>query len=149
MSIGTTFIIYDQTTSGKIKIREEYGGYSATGTGGYITGDGGYFTIWQETKQGEEAGLPSDIIVYTSFIMSGSKVGNGDLNYVNSLSVITKVISNSNEYDDEDLESIEGTWWMAEGNFELTGPPKLKVNNTFNDAFQKLINNILIDMFKN
>jgi hypothetical protein len=110
-SLGsTTFFIYDQTELGRIKITEQDGEYVAYGTGGYITGDGQYFTIYQESIQGEEAGLPVGVTLYVSFILSGRKSTLGTIEEAQFLNVTTSVVSTNTDYDYH-----EGEWYMGAG----------------------------------
>lgn len=120
LPINSTITLYNQTASGKINFKEEISGVSVNGTGGYIIGENGEFSIFQESLQnGEEAGLPSDLSVTVVLIMSGIKYNQGDLR-AKGISIITKATSpNPKDYD---LVSIEKIWWMWEAYFNLEGP---------------------------
>lgn len=116
MPINSEIKLYNQTTSGKIDFQEKVGGLTAWGSGGYITGDNGKFTIWQESRQsGSEAGLPNDITINVALLVSGTKLSNGDLT-AKGISIITEVITTNSEYDTEFIEEI---WWMWEADCEL------------------------------
>jgi len=120
--ISSTVTLYNQTTSGKISFKEEIQGIVVQGTGGYIIGDDGKFSIFQESIQkGEEAGLPSDLSVTVVLIMSGQKHEDGNLT-AKGISIITDASSsNSGNYD---LETLKKVWWMWECLFVLQGPAK-------------------------
>ncbi len=116
LPINSEIRLYNQTASGKIDFQEKVGGYTAWGSGGYITGDNGKFTIYQESRQsGSEAGLPNDITINVALLMSGVKLSNGDLT-AKGISIITEVVTTNSEYD---IESIEGIWWMWDADFNL------------------------------
>jgi hypothetical protein len=129
LPINSKITLYNQTASGKIDFKEEIPGATAYGTGGYIIGKNGEFSIFQESLQnGEEAGLPSDLSITVVLIMSGTKYSQGDLR-AKGISIITKATStNPGNYD---LESIEKIWWMWDAYFNLEGPAKrsLSVNS--------------------
>ncbi len=120
LPITSTITLYNQTASGKISFKEEISGIVAWGTGGYIIGENGKFSIFQESLQsGEEAGLPSDLSITVVLVMSGTKYSQGDL-IAKGISIITKATSpNSKDYD---LEALEKVWWMWEADFYLEGP---------------------------
>lgn len=114
--INSEFKLYNQTASGKIDCQEKVGEFTVWGSGGYITGDNGKFTIWQESRQsGSEAGLPNDITINVALIMSGTKLSNGDLT-AKGITIVTEVSTTNSEYD---TESIEGIWYMWETDFDL------------------------------
>lgn len=116
LPINSEFKLYNQTTSGKIDFQEKLEGLSVWGSGGYVTGDDGKFTIWQESNQsGSEAGLPNDLTINVALLMSGTKLNNGDLSG-KGISIITEVTTTNSEYD---IESLEDIWWMWEADFEL------------------------------
>jgi len=116
-SINTEIVLSKQTTSGKIDIEERAGGIVVSGSGGYITGDDGYFTIYQESKQsGSEAGLPNDLALTVVLMMSGKKTSNGDLTGVQGISIITQATGNSSAYN---LSAMEGLWWKWDAEFYL------------------------------
>jgi hypothetical protein len=116
--INSLFTLYNQTTSGGISFRESVGGYTAWGSGGYVTGAGGQFTIWQESKQsGPEAGLPNDITINVALIMSGSKLNTGNLN-ARGVSIITDVITTNTSYN---TDNVRGRWWAWDVNLSLVG----------------------------
>ncbi len=122
LPLRSTITLYDQTASGKIKIKEEVQGIVVYGAGGYIIGDDGKFSIFEESYQsGEEAGLPSDLSINVVLVMSGKKYSNGNLK-AKGISIVTKASStNSGKYD---LEAIENLWWMWEADFYLEGAAK-------------------------
>ncbi len=122
LPINSTITLYNQTASGKISFKEEMFGIVVWGTGGYIIGENGKFSIFQESLQnGKEAGLPSDLSITVVLIMSGTKYSQGDLK-AKGISIVTKVTSpNPENYD---IESIERIWWMWEAYFNLEGPAK-------------------------
>ncbi|MEK6833314.1 MAG: hypothetical protein AABY32_04655 [Nanoarchaeota archaeon] len=120
LPITSTITLYNQTASGKISFKEEISGIVAWGTGGYIIGENGKFSIFQESLQnGEEAGLPSDLSITVILVMSGTKYSQGDL-IAKGISIITKATSPNSE--DYDLEALENVWWMWEADFYLEGP---------------------------
>jgi len=114
--ITSKITLYNQTASGKISFKETLGSITVWASGGYITGENNDFTIWQESRQsGSEAGLPDDVTVYVSLLMSGYKEDDGDLK-ISGISIITRVITDNKEYD---IDEIEGQWWMYEGTLSL------------------------------
>jgi len=116
LPINSTTCLYNQTVSGSISFSESVGTISVSGTGGYITGDNGKFSIWGEALQsGSEAGLPNDCSITVVVIMSGQKLSGGDLT-AKGLTVITEV-KNCSDVD----EDITGVWWMWEADFILQG----------------------------
>jgi len=139
LPINSEIKLYNQTASGKIDLQEKVGGLTARGSGGYITGDNGKFTIWQESKQsGSETGLPNDITFNVAFIMSGIKLNNGDLSG-KGISIVTEVTTTNREYD---IESLEKIWWMWIGHFDLqtgTKSETVKLRNTTLEILQKII----------
>jgi len=115
-SINSKITLLNQTASGKIDLKETVGSITVWGSGGYITGENNDFTIWQESSQsGSEAGLPDDVTVYVSLLMSGYKEDDGDLK-ISGISIITRVVTDNKEYD---VDEIEGQWWMYEGTLYL------------------------------
>ncbi len=125
LPINSTITLYNQTASGEIDLKEQAQGITVYGRGGYIIGENGYFSIFQESLQtGEGAGLPSDVSVTVVVIMSGKKYDNGDLT-AEGISIITNVdCSDPEEYN---IESLEKTWWMWEAYFTLEGPAKKSI----------------------
>jgi hypothetical protein len=116
LPINSEIKLYNQTASGKIDFQEKTSGITVWGSGGYITGDNGKFTIWQESRQsGSEAGLPNDITINVALLMSGTKLSSGDLT-AKGISIITEVSTTNDEYD---TEAIEGIWWMWDADFDL------------------------------
>ena len=116
LPVISEFELYNQTTSGKISFREKVEGITVSGTGGYITGNNGRFTIYGESRQsGSEAGLPNDISLNVVVLMSGSKLSNGDLT-VKGISIISDITTTNKQYN---TEGIEGSWWMWEADFDL------------------------------
>jgi len=115
--VQSEFILSKQTESGKIDFEERLGGIRVSGSGGYITGTKGNFTIYLNSNQtGSEAGLPDDVSVTVVLMMSGTKLNNGNLGNVEGISVITKATSKNSDYD---LRSIEGSWWKWKADFYL------------------------------
>ena len=113
MPVQSEFVLSQQTNSGKINFEERIGGIRASGSGGYITGNNGRFTIYQESKQsGSEAGLPNDVSLTLVLMMSGTKSDNGNLTNVQGISIITAV--NNASY-----KSAEGWWWKWDATFYL------------------------------
>ncbi len=116
LPINSEIRLYNQTTSGKIDFQEKVGGITAWGSGGYITGENGKFTIYQESKQsGSEAGLPNDLTINVALLMSGTKFSNGDLT-ASGISIITDVTTTNGSYN---TEAVEGIWWMWDADFDL------------------------------
>jgi len=144
LPINSTITLYNQTTSGKISFKEEISGIIVQGSGGYIIGENGKFSIFQESLQnGEEAGLPSDLSITVILIMSGTKYSQGDLG-AKGISIITKAISSNPDYD---LKAIENLWWMWEAYLNLEGPAKASSSaNTdnlyFPDEMKEIIRNL-------
>lgn len=129
--VNSLITLYNQTASGKISFREKVGNITAWASGGYITGDNGKFTIWQESKQsGEEAGLPEDLTVYVSLIMSGTKSDDGNL-HAKSIAIITDVQTTNSNYD---IEAIKSIWWMVEGDYNLKGEASLNSAGDFSKS---------------
>jgi hypothetical protein len=92
--------LYNQTSSGKIDFEERAEGLKVSGSGGYITGDNGRFTIYVESKQsGSEAGLPDNVTMMVVLMMLGTLSSNGNLTGVQGMTVITDV--NNSEYKEE------------------------------------------------
>ena len=116
--INTEFKLYNQTTSGKISFQEIIGSISVSGSAGYITGENGKFTIYGESRQsGSEVGLPDDLSINVVFMMSGTKLSNGDLSAVKGISILTEVNTNNKSYGD--IKTLEGNWWMWNADFDL------------------------------
>jgi len=119
--VGTSLVnsqvtLYNQTASGKISFKETFNNITLWGSGGYITGENNDFTIWQESRQsGSEAGLPDNVTIYVSLLISGYKEDDGDLK-ISGISIITRVVTDNKEYD---IDKIEGQWWMYEGTLYL------------------------------
>jgi len=112
----STICLFNQTKSGLISFTERVGNIVVGGSGSYITGEGGNFTIWGESVQtGSIAGLPDDCAITVVIIISGQKLTGGNLS-AKSLSVITEI------KNCPDLDDYVGSWWMCEGDFYLQGP---------------------------
>jgi hypothetical protein len=110
-AINSQFNLYNQTASGKISFSETLDGISVSGSGGYITGKNGKFTLYQESQQsGAEAGLPDGVTMTAVFIMSGTKLSNGDV----EAKGITIITEGSGDYD-----FFVGQWWMWQSTMEL------------------------------
>ena len=121
--MSSEFELYNQTASGKINFREKGGGISASGSGGYITGSNGRFTIYLESRQsGSEAGLPDDVSVDVIGLMSGSKDNSGNLR-VKGMTTVSKVYTSNKQYD---TKSIEGSWYMWDADFTLQSEARSK-----------------------
>jgi hypothetical protein len=119
LSINSQITLYNQTKTGGINFKESVQGITVQGSGGYITGENGKFTIYQESVQtGSDAGLPDDMTIYVALIMSGTKLANGDLS-AKGLSVITDIKADAKKYPNKD--AVKGLWWMWEANLKLTG----------------------------
>ena len=115
--MGSEFILSGQTSSGKINFEERINGIRATGTGGYITGANGYFTIYLVSEQtGTEAGLPNDVSITVVVMMSGKQSSNGNLTDVEGITIYIKAKSSNKDYD---LRAIEGLWYKWEATFYL------------------------------
>lgn len=127
-NFNSQITLYNQTVSGRIDFVERVYGLTAWATGGYITGESGSFTIWQESKQsGSEAGLPEDITIAVALLISGTKLGNGDLD-ARGISIITNVETTNSSYNSD---KVEGIWWMWEADFNLHALLASKGNNGF------------------
>lgn len=144
MPIISEIKLYNQTTSGEIDFQENYGDLTAGGSGGFITGDNGKFTIWQESRQsGSEAGLPDDLTVNVVLLMSGTRLNNGDLS-AKGISIITEVNTINTEYDG--IEALEGIWWIWDCDFDLQAGKSATIqlknkNNSF--ASQEILQLII------
>jgi hypothetical protein len=115
--VQSEFILSKQTASGRIDLEERVNGIKAFGSGGYITGDNGNFTIYITSNQtGSEAGLPDDVSVTVAMMMSGRKASNGNLADVEGLTVITKATGKNSAYD---IRAIEGSWYKWKADFYL------------------------------
>ena len=113
LPVNSTFILSNQTNSGRIDCAEMVGGIKATGSGGYVTGANGNFTIYQESKQsGTEAGLPAGVSITVVLIMSGQQANNGDLTNVKGISIVTEV-------NNRDYNTLIGQWWKWVADFYL------------------------------
>lgn len=138
LPINSEIRLYNQTSSGKIDFQEKISGITAWGSGGYITGDHGKFTIWQESKQsGSEAGLPDDITINVALLMSGVKLNNGDLS-AKGISILTEVTTTNSEYD---IGSMERIWWMWDADFNLqtgTKSANVRIKNGEDSPMQKI-----------
>ena len=115
--VGTSFqsevILSKQTNTGKIDYAERIDDYNVKGSGGYITGNNGRFTIYQESRQsGSEAGLPNGISQTVVMMMSGTKSNNGNLTSVKGITIITE-ISNAS------YTNLVGLWWIWDATFYL------------------------------
>ena len=112
--IQSVFVLSKQTKSGKIDVEERgYDGTKVSGSGSYITGNNGHFTIYAESVQtGREAGLPNNVSLTVVLMMSGTKASNGNLVDVEGITIITK--ANNSEY-----KEAEGQWWLWEADFYL------------------------------
>ena len=136
--VESEFILSNQTTSGKIDFEERVGGIKATGSGGYITGANGKFTIYMESKQtGSEAGLPNGVSVTAVLLMSGTKVSNGDLSNVEGLTVYTSASTSNRSYD---VSAIKGSWYKWEADFYLqTGRKSASVLGSSTNSDEQLL----------
>jgi len=134
--INSLITLYNQTNSGRISLREKTSGITVWGSGGYITGENGKFTIWQESSQsGAEAGLPDDITINVALLISGTKTSNGDLN-ARGISIITDVSTNNPDYN---VENMLGVWWMWEAGFYLEGEASLKSTNVTGSSLSEIL----------
>lgn len=145
LPVNSEFELYDQTTSGKINFREKVGGLAVSGSGGFITGNNGKFTIYLESRQsGSEAGLPNDIAINVVSLMSGSKSDNGNLT-LKGLSSISEVTTTNKQYN---TKGIEGSWYIWEASFNLqTGLKSAKIrleNGKTNQSIKEIIMRDLI-----
>lgn len=142
--VNSVVILYHQTASGKIDFQEKAGGITVMASGGYITGENGRFTIWQESIQsGSEAGLPDDITMTVAFLMSGTKLSDGDLN-ASGITIITKVETTNKNYD---VDLLEGLWWMWKASFDLQTESKSAViKSVQNNYFKNIMEDILREM---
>jgi len=115
--LESQFELYNQTASGKISLQEKVRGLTAWGSGGYVTGDNGRFTVYIESRQsGSEAGLPNGISANVVLLMSGTKLSNGNLS-AKGLTTITEVSITDRQYDE--VKIIEGSWYIWEADFYL------------------------------
>lgn len=118
--INSQFNLYNQTSLGKISFSESVGNIQVQGSGGFITGQGNKFTIWQESRQnGAEAGLPDGMSVNVVLVMLGNKLSNGDLS-AKGISIITNATSSDPDYQiDEEVLSDGELYWMWDADFIL------------------------------
>jgi len=139
--IQSVVVLSNQTSTGKIDFGESIDGISVTGTGGYITGDNGRFTIYGESKQsGSEAGLPDGVSMTVVIMMSGTQSSNGNLTGVQGISIVTDV--NNSSY-----KELKGAWWKYNATFTLqkSNAPALKSSVNYNGTIivQKTLQNII------
>ena len=144
-SINTVFVLSNQTTSGKIDFEERVSGITASGTGGYIIGANGNFTIVGESPQsGSKAGLPDGVSITVALVMSGTQSTDGNLTNVEGLSVITKANSTNPSYN---VSVIQGAWWKWDATFYLqqvnSSPVKSAVNCSNQILIQKALQSIM------
>ena len=111
VQIRSEFILSNQTSAGTISFRENVGGITATGIGGFITGENGKFTIYGVSTQGTEAGLPAGVSADVVLLMLGTRLSNENLT-VKGLTIITSISPAA-------YKSIEGAWYMWDANFNL------------------------------
>ena len=146
MPVQSEFILSKQTTSGTIDFEERIDGFKVSGSGGYVTGNNGCFTIYQESRQsGSEAGLPNDLTLTVVLMMSGIKSNNGNLTDVEGVSIITEASSNNKSYN---LKAVEGLWWKWDADFYLhteksTSALKSATNFSNQVLVQKVLQNIM------
>jgi len=149
MPISSTITLYNQTSSGYISMSETVGGITVYGSGGYITGTNNDFTIWQESEQsGSEAGLPDDLSLNVSLLVSGTKLNDGDLQ-LSGISIITNVVTDNDDYD---AEMVEGLWWMYDANFNLLGPAGIQLSKNVHEIGlfnNKIVNRNVIRILSN
>ena len=111
--VRSVFVLSKQTNSGKIDFEERVNGIKVSGSGGYISGNSGRFTIYQESIQsGSEAGLPDGVRMTVVLMMSGTKASNGNLTNVEGISIVTEI--NNPSY-----KKAEGWWWKWKATFYL------------------------------
>ena len=144
--INTEIDLYNQTTSGKISLREKVSGITVSGNGGYITGSGGKFTIYIESKQsGSEAGLPDDLSLNVALLMSGTKLSNGDLSAVKGISIITEVYTSNKNY-----ANMENSWWMWNADFDLqTGLRSAKDKSQASQSMKEIMQLVVSKLISN
>jgi len=131
--IYSSVVLYNQTQSGKINYQEKVNGYTAIASGGYITGENGKFTIWQESVQtGSSAGLPDDITITVVLLISGTKYGNGNL-FAKGISIVTDAKTTNNNYN---IDQVEGVWWMWESDFLLIGAQNTDIKTSEDNLFR-------------
>lgn len=93
---STDLRLFNQTAAGAISLRENFLGTSVEATGGYVTGDGAVFTIWQTSRQDVERLFrqlaPSTewpweegCVIVVALLMSGRKTALGNLQGVEGL----------------------------------------------------------------
>lgn len=125
--IRSTVRLFNQTAAGAISIRENFLGTSAEATGGYVTGDGAVFTIWQTSRQDVERMFrqlaPStewpweeSCVIVVALLMSGRKASNGDLQGVEGL---TSYVDMSGCQIPAIRERLANGWYKWQANFEL------------------------------
>jgi hypothetical protein len=140
-TVSSTVVLYNQTASGKIDLEERADGMKVSGSGGYITGDNGRFTIYVESKQsGSEAGLPDNVTATVLLMMSGTQSSTGNLTGVQGITVVTDI--NKSGYE----ELKKGWWWKWNATFTLSKTKSSSVETTESGinriALQKLLQQI-------
>jgi len=144
--IQSTIVLSKQTASGKIDFAEMVGDMSVSGSGGYITGNNGRFTIYQESKQsGSEAGLPDEVSMTVVLLMSGKKVSNGDLENVEGISIITEANSSDPSYN---MNAVKGLWWKWEADFYLQKENTHAAQSVAEQNNQSLLQKVLQNVMK-
>ena len=121
---STDLRLFNQTAAGAISLRENFLGTSVEATGGYVTGDGAVFTIWQTSRQDVERLFrqlaPSTewpweegCVIVVALLMSGRKASNGDLQGVEGL---TSYVDTSGCQIPAIRERLANGWykWQAE-----------------------------------
>ena len=143
--LASTICLFNQTASGRIDLKEEVshnvlGALEAWASGGYITGDGDRFTIWQDSRQQDEitlslamVGQPGSVTISTdadvTLIMSGERKPGGGFDNVRGMTTFTRVAADvtGSVTDDqrsrfrEEMQKLKGFWYMYEANFALQG----------------------------
>jgi len=122
---STDLRLFNQTAAGAISLRENFLGTSVEATGGYVTGDGAVFTIWQTSRQDVERLFrqlaPSTewpweegCVIVVALLMSGRKASDdGDLQDVEGL---TSYVDTSGCQIPAIRERLANGWykWQAE-----------------------------------
>ena len=136
---STDLRLFNQTAAGAISLRENFLGTSVEATGGYVTGDGAVFTIWQTSRQDVRAlmrqisdarDIPSiewpyeeECIIVVALLMSGRRASDGDLQGVEGLTSYVDLV-------DCPIPAIRARlangWYKWQADFDLRTPMSRK-----------------------
>ena len=121
--------MFNQTAAGRINMSEEFLGTQVSGTGGYITGSGGTFTVWQTavedvvelTRRIEPTfRWPSQgkCVATVALLMSGRRADDGDLLNVQGLTAAVDLeCPAAGQLSDQLTQRWVGSWYKWEAAF--------------------------------